>query len=458
MNPLVSGPILGTLLGLTWPNMVAMGWLMFVGVAETWIVGQLGLTSLAAISLVFPSIILMQTLAGGSIGGSVAALVSQELGRGRPDEASVVAFHGQIVAVAFGLTFFLLFQFLGPSLYALIGGKGEVLAIASRYSMTVFIALPIMWWWMTLAGVLRGAGNMRLPARMISICAVSQILLGAALGLGLGPLPSLGMVGVGLGQVIPNVCAAAFGFWYVASGRAAVRFKLDGRLPALRRDVFVRILKIGVTSCMQPLQSMLIVMIVGRLVAVHGVEALAAYGVGARLEILLMNLVWAVGVASVPMIGMSLGAGRVGRSRTVAWTTASVAGAILLCVGCVLALMPDLWLGLFTSDPTTLVAGRHYLHRVGPCLVFLGVGGALYFSSQAAGRVLGPVLASSVRLLIILGGGMWLQSREASIEAVFMLIGVAMVAYGICAVLAVRFTPWGVEARSVSGPHEVPAR
>ncbi|MFT4101996.1 MAG: MATE family efflux transporter [Burkholderiaceae bacterium] len=446
MNPFVSGPVLGTLLRLTWPNLVAMGSLMFVSVAETWIVGRIGLSSLAAMSLVFPLIILMQNLAGGSIGGSVAALVSRELGRGRPDEANAIAVHGLVIALVIGLAFLLFFLTQGPWLYRLLGAKtDDVLSIADGYSSALAVVLPIMWWWMVLSAVLRGVGNMWLPARLTLIAAVIQPLLGAGLALGIGPLPALGMVGIAIGQIVPTLLCALFGLWYVANGRAAVGFTIDGRLPRLRFATFAKILKLGGIASLQTMQSMLIVMGVGRLVAEFGVEALAAYGIGARLEVLLMNVVWAFGVASVPLIGMSIGAGNARRARRAAWAASAVSATMMLVIGGTLALLPELWLRLFTSDPATLEAGRQYLRHVGPCLVFLGLGGALYFSSQGAGHLVGPLLASTLRLLVVVGGGTWLQARGASLGALFMMIGVGMAVYGLGTMLAVRFTRW--EAR-----------
>ncbi len=244
---------------------------------------------------------------------------------------------------------------------------------------------------------------------------------------------------------------AALVFWFVASGRAGIRLAPGGRLPRLRLTVFAEILRVGLTSCLQPLQSMIIVMIFSRLVAGHGVEALAAYGIGARLEILLMNITWAVGGASMPMVGMAIGHGDPSRARRVAWTAVTVAASALVVIGGLLALAPDLWLTLFTRDPATLEAGRQYLQRVGPCLPFLGIGTALYFSSQAAGRVLGPVLASTARLVVVILGGLLLQAQQAPLDALFMLIGAAMAVYGLGAMLAVRLTRWGHGSRPAAG-------
>ncbi len=423
---------------------------MLVGVVETWVVGQLGLPSLAALSLVFPSIILMQNMASGSLGGSVAALVSQALGRGRPVEASVITYHGLLIGGVLGAVFLVLYLAFGRWLYGMLGGRDEVLDIATRYSFVVMGTLPVMWWSLVMSAVLRGTGNMRLPARITLLAAAAQIALGLTLGLGLGPLPSLGMVGVALAQVTPMLAAAAYLYWHVSNGLAPVRLRIDGRRPRLQAAVFIAILRPAGIAFMNPLLAMLIIMLIGRLVAQHGVEALAAFGIGTRLEMLLLNIIWAVGVASVPMIGMSLGRGEVARSRRVAWTACTVAALLMLSVGWALALFPDAWLRLFTTDPATLEAGRSYLRWVGPCLVFFGIGSSLYYSAQGAGRILGPVIASASRLVVVILGGLLLSWMGSSVSGVFSLIGFAMVTFGLGAVLAVRNTRWDASpARTV---------
>src|SRR5262249_31368273 len=157
-----------------------------------------------------------------------------------------------------------------------------------------------------------------------------------------------------------------------------------------------------------PLQTVLTVLILTKLVAGFGTEVLAGYGIGARLEFLLVPATFAVGVASVPMVGMAIGAGNAERARRVTWTGAGVAGIALGLVGLTVTTAPDLWSGLFTGDPGVRAAANTYLRLAGPGFGFVGLGSALYFASQGAGKVLGPVLASTLRLSLIAGGGWWL--------------------------------------------------
>ena len=88
-----------------------------------------------------------------------------------------------------------------------------------------------------------------------------------------------------------------------------------------------------------------------------------------------------------------------------------MAGAIAALIGLVVAIWPDLWLGLFTADPRALASGRHYLGIVGPVYGFFGVAMALYFASQGTGDMMWPVAANVGRIAIAGGGSLLALDR-----------------------------------------------
>jgi len=113
----------------------------------------------------------------------------------------------------------------------------------------------------------------------------------------------------------------------------------------------------------------------------------------------------------------------------------------------VVTLAPDLWSGLFTGDPAVRAAANLYLRWAGWGFAFVGLGLSLYFASQGSGRVLRPVLAGTVRLLVVAVGGLWLAASAAPVWALFALVGAAMAAFGLGVAAAVYLTPWGDDAR-----------
>ena len=90
-NALLDGPILRTLLWLAWPNVIALTAGTCVVIAETSYIGRLGVESLAAMALVFPTVILTMTMSGGAMGGGVASAIARALGAGDIDRASTLA-------------------------------------------------------------------------------------------------------------------------------------------------------------------------------------------------------------------------------------------------------------------------------------------------------------------------------------------------------------------------------
>jgi len=143
------------------------------------------------------------------------------------------------------------------------------------------------------------------------------------------------------------------------------------------------------------------------------------------------------------MVGMAIGAGLITRARRVAWTAAAVAGLSVGLVGWVVAVKPALWVSLFTADPGVTAAADSYFAWAGPAFGFFGVGACLYFASQGAAKVGGPVLAYTARLAMVAIGGWWLASIDAPAWTLFALVGGGMVVLGLGTALSVRLARWG---------------
>jgi putative MATE family efflux protein len=440
-NALVDGPILGTILRLAWPNVIALSAGTCVVIAETSYIGRLGVESLAAMALVFPCVILTMTMSGGAMGGGVASAIARALGAGDTDRASALASHALLIGICFGLTFMLGMLIFGRALLELLGGRGNVLAYAMGYVQIFFGGAVAPWLMNTMAGVLRGTGNMKLPSLLMLSSATCQIILGGTLGLGLGPIPQFGMRGVAAGSLIAYMISISVMGWYLFSGRARVVPKIVGL--RISRAMFFDILKVGVVSCFSPLQSVLTISIFTHLLAGFGTEVLAGYGIGARLEFLLTSVSFAFGIASVPMIGMAIGAGRIARARTIAWTAGSLGFLSVGLVATFIAIFPDLWVNIFTHDPGVRAASRQYLSTAAPMYAFIGLASAMYFSSQGAAKVVGPVLAQSARLLFIGLGGWWLSTHGATAANFFTLAAASMMVLGVLSSASVILTRWG---------------
>src|SRR4030095_3654246 len=168
--------------------------------------------------------------------------------------------------------------------------------------------------------------------------------------------------------------------------------------------------------------------------------------------------------ALVAMVGTNVGAGQIARAERVAWTGAGIPAGGTASLGLLAALFPRLWLGLFTADPQAQAVGVAYLHIVGPFYGFFGLGLALYFASQGAGRLGwalaarflarasaargggrlgGPLPAGFLRLAVAAAGG-WLAGYWFGwgLPGIFAAMSAALIVFGLTVAAAVKAGAW----------------
>src|SRR5262245_48808935 len=225
---LLEGPITRTLLKLAAPNMLVMIAQASVGLIETYFVAKLGTEALAGVALVFPVLMLMQMMSAGAMGGGISSAVARALGAGRRADADALVLHALVMAVAFGLVFTLAVLGGGRWLYGALGGSGTVLIAALTYSNVVFAGALLVWIFNALANVIRGTGNMALPAIVTCAGAAVLIPLSPCLIFGWGPCPRLGIAGGAVAVVVYYAVGSVALAAYLWSGRSVVSLAWAG--------------------------------------------------------------------------------------------------------------------------------------------------------------------------------------------------------------------------------------
>ncbi len=442
---MLSGHPLRLILAMASPNALAFLVQGSVSMTEVWYVGQLGVRSLAAMALMFPALMLMQMLANGAIGGAVTSAVARALGAGAVQRAEALVWHALLIALTAGAAFWLLWLLGGEALLRWTDVPAAVRAEAIRYGNVLFAGCVFIWLMGLLAAVFRGMGNMRFPAGVMMVGAAVQILLSGALILGWFGLPAWGLVGAAISTVCVMTLATTLLLGRLLLGNIVV--KLRPAALRLSRQLFADIFRVGALAALSPVLTVLTIMVVNAVIGGFGAAELAGYGIAARLEFLLIPLVFGIGAAMTALVGTNIGAGHIARAEKIAWTGGAVAALLTGTVGLVLAVWPQLWVGLFTEDPATFAAGAAFLRIVGPVFMFQGLGLALYFASQGAGTVLWPVLAGLLRFAIAVGGAAlgvaWLGW---GLEPVYGCIAAGMVAFGTITAAAVALGVWRRQA------------
>lgn len=421
-----SGPIGQTLWRLSLPNVISNVLLTLVTVADAWFVSRLGTTALASLAIVFPFQVLMQMFGNGAIGGGIASALSRAIGAKRQQDADALARHALLIDGVMSLAFAVVLGLFSRHIFIGLGADSAALEGAVDYATVAFGGASAVWLFYAMFAICRGTGNMAAPARALVISSVVQIVLSGCLTLGLGPFPSLGIVGPAVAFILSQGGAGLALLLFARNGRLGIHIRLGwiGWRPVCT------IMRVGGLGMINSLTIVFAVVVVTGIVGQYGTAALAGYGLGSRLELMLVPLAFGIGGALTTAVGINIGAGEYRRAREFAWFGAKVSAVIVGPLGLLLALFPDIWTGLFTSDTGALPYATQYLQIVGPLYGAFFVGQTLYFASQGTGRMAIPVSIGALRLLTVSGVGLMASWLQAPLWVVFTGVALGMTVIG----------------------------
>jgi len=445
MRQLLKDPIVPTLLHMAWPNILIMLAQASTGLIEAIWVARLGTDALAGMALVFPIVMMVQMMANGAMGGGISSSIARALGAGRRGEADAFVLHAMVINVMLGLGISFVMLALGRSVYRALGGAGGELEAALIYSNVVFGGNVLLWLMSGLAAVIRGTGNMIVPAAVICAGVIFLVPVSPLLIFGFGPIPALGIAGGGVALLLFYTAGSAVLAWYILSGRNPARFRWCRLLWPLFRDI----LRVGAISGIQSIQTNFTIAFATALVAgTDDVNAIVGFGTGVRLEYLLMPVVLGIGAPLVSLVGTNIGAGQQQRALRIALTGGALAFALTEIIGLAAAIWPERWLTLFSAEPGMIMVGSAYLRIVGPAYGFFGLGLSLYLASQGAGRLFWPLFYGLVRVFIAVVGGWAALRLTGSLNWMFAALALGLVVYGVAVAAAIRSGAWFRSSRA----------
>lgn len=440
-HDLLHGALLPTLFRLATPNVLGLFATTVVIGYDGYILGRLGADALAGVALVLPLSMLMLQMSAGGIGGAVTAAVARALGAGKRDEANQLALHGLLIGCVFAGIFALAMLVWGREIYSAMGGKGAALDAALVYSTALFGGSLVTWWLNLLGAIVRGGGNMALPSAMMVTTALIHLATCPLLVFGWGPVSGLGVVGAAISTLATGTLSVVVMLIYLMRGAGPVCLSLGNW--SFSQASLRAILRVGVPASLSPILSNGAIAATTALIGTYGTAALAGYGVAARLEYIMVPIAFGFGTALTTLVATNMGAGHHERALHATWTGGGIVALITGAIGISAAVMPSLWMDLFSSDAAVVAFGTDYLHVVGGCYGLFGLGLALFFASLGAGKMFWPVAGSVARVLtVIVGGWLVVHWLHATATALFVVIAIGFAAYAMTIAGAIRLGSW----------------
>ena len=438
---ILNDSIFSLLIRMSAPNTVAFLISAFVVLAEFWFIGQLGIIPLAAITLAFPAIMLTQQMAFGALGGAVSSSISRSLGANNTNKAEKLLWHSLYISLLGALIFFLVFLFFGEWLLITLGGSGVLLEESLAYCLIYLSGGLVVWLSGSLTAAIRGMGDMQFPAKLTVVCAFIQIFLSAGFILGWFGFPKLGLVGSAWSMIATSSFMAVACIIKLTGVRSSLRLRLQAI--SFQKDLFEDIFSVALPASLSPIFTVGTVLVLTGLIGQFGTSAIAGYGIGSRVEFLLIPIVFSIGTAMTTMVGTNIGANNIERAEKIGMIGATSAGLLSGIIGLILALTPDIWIKVFTADQATLLVTKQYIQILGVCYLFQGFGLSLYFASQGANAMKWPIIITALRFVVFTVAALisvyWLSS---GIVGIFYSSAAAMILFGIFMVVALKKGAW----------------
>jgi putative MATE family efflux protein len=431
---LVGGPLPRAILRLALPAVgSSLLTLLFLLVDIFWVGRLLGPAALAAVSTGGYAVWMLAAF-GEMIAVGLTAVAARRHGEGAHGLAAVIAGTTIVVALGLGVLVAALALALVPALFAAMQTPPEVSELGRLYLGTYLLGAPLVLGFFATEATFRASGDTRTPLLLLGASVAANLVLDPLLISGAGPLPALGVSGAAVAALLTRGGALAMGF-VILVRRRLVRlsvFDLRSALTALRiglptagTGIFFSLVYIGLT----------------RITTRFGVPALAALGIGHKLEGLSYMVATGFGLASAAAVGQNIGAGRTDRARAAGWITASYACSAGALVAFLFLAIPDTMVGLFTRDHAVVADGALYLRAMALAQISMGLEIVLESSLGGAGYTVQPMLWNGLFTAARIPLAAWLAGL-LGVAGVWWAIGATAVARGVAMALLWRGERW----------------
>ncbi|MCB9763866.1 MAG: MATE family efflux transporter [Alphaproteobacteria bacterium] len=440
---LTRGPIPGHLLRLAGPMGFGIFAIMAFNLVDTWFVSKLGTQALAAMTLTFPVVMLVGSVAMG-LGVGVTSVLSRAIGNGRHEEVQRLTTHTLLLGVALVVAISVVGLILAEPMLRGLGGEGEVLELAASYLRIWFAGAGVVVVPMLGMSAIRAAGDTRTPAVVMSAAGVANGVLDPLFIFGLGPIPAMGLEGAAIATVASRAVTLVVALWVLHAREGLLRFSWDdlGLIP----DSWGRVLLIGGPAAFTNLTQPLTIGFLTGLAAGFGEPAVAAFGAGGRVEMFALIPAMAMAMGLAPFVGQNHGAGDHPRVAEAVSLSLRVTIAMGVLSFGVLALFRDPLAAVFTDDPAVLPLLARYLWILPLSHVLVGAFFVATNTLNAVGRPLPATVLTLLRTPILLGGGAWLGASVGGLTGFFWGSSVGLLASGALGLLAMVVL--GTAARS----------
>ena len=432
---LTEGPIGKTIIKLTFGMMVGMFGMVMFNLVDTFFIGQLGTTYLAAMSFTLPVVMIYSSI-GLGLGIGASAVISRAIGNGDHVKVQRLTTGALILGFCIAAIMIILGLATVDPVFRAMGAKGEILEYIKQYMFVWYLGVPFVVIPMMGNNAIRAAGNTAIPSLIMIVGMVVNGILDPILIFGIGPFDRMELKGAAIATVIARLTT-----FTIALLILKYKFKMISFAVIKVRylfDTWKKVLFIGIPAMITQFIIPISMGVITRMVSIYGKEAVAALGVGTRIEMFALAPIIALGSVILAFIGQNIGANkfaRVDQGIKFSQKFSLITGAIIFVS---LALSGKYIAMIFDPNPTVITIIVLYLMFVSAGYGFQGI---MFITANTFNAMHKPYKAMGVnviRMLILYIPLAWIGSYLWGLPGIFIGAGISSVVGGIIAMFWVN--------------------
>ncbi|RJE78286.1 MATE family efflux transporter [Pseudoalteromonas sp. MSK9-3] len=420
INDILEGSIPATLKRMTIPMIFGMITLMMFNLVDTFFISMLGTEQLAAVSFTFPVTFTVISLAIG-LGIGTSAVIAKALGSGNIEEARFDATVALLISAVFVFCLSIIGYLLIEPTFYLLGANNDVMPYIYDYISVWFLGSVFLITPMIGNSVLRASGDTKTPSFIMGFAGLINAILDPLLIFGVGPFPELGIKGAAIASVIAWSVAVAIILYLLAVKKRLLSLN-PGRQGVIAASK--KILKIGFPAAGANMLTPIAMAVMTAIVAKYGPEAVAAFGVGSRIESIASLVVLALSMTLPPFISQNYGAKSYDRVKEAYRTSLKFVMAFQFAVYLVLLISSGLISRTFGHEPEVIRVIELFIYIMPLSYGFQGVIILTNSSLNALHKPMNALVLSVIRLFVFYVPLAYVGSRLGGLPGLF--IGAAL--------------------------------
>ena len=377
------------------PIMVGMLAHTLFNIVDTIFVGRLGAEAIASVTIAFPIAFIIIAI-GSGVGIGATSLVARLIGAKRKRMADSAAENAIILSVIISVIITAAGIVTSRPLFVLMGVTGNVLEMSVAYINIIFSGMIFMLPMMIMASILRGEGNAKTPMKIMTTIAILNAIFDPVFIFFFG----YGVPGAAMASVLARFIGAMVMFYIFFIKKSTYvtlsfrKFRVDWKMV---KDIF----GVGVPASLSQISMSVGMLILNVFLIAMGSVYVAAFGLGLRIDMLVLLPTIGISAGLITMVGMYVGAKDYERARWITKYAMKISTVIMGLAGLLFFFIAEYLMMIFTSDPQVIMSGAEYLRIVVISYPFAAIGITIYSSFQGAGKGVPALVLTLLRVILI---------------------------------------------------------